>query len=382
MARDTTIILRVLLIEDNPGDAVLIREALSESRGPVFALDVRPSLTAGIEALAHGNYDALLLDLSLPECRGLNTLIRLRAASVSLPTLVLSGLDDEDTALGALQAGAQDYLVKGRFDGQLLSRALRYAIERKRTRDEIQALNAELESRVQQRTAELGLANQELEGFIHSITHDLRTPLRSIHGFAELLSDEYADQLDGEGRDYLERLVAGTERLEAVLDALLALSRLTRTTLRWEMLDLTALARRVAADQRRAWPDHPVDVEVEGGMTAVGDPRLIRIALTQLLSNAWKFTRSQREPRVSIGRAGDAFYVRDNGIGFDMAHSGTLFKPFQRLHSEHGYEGIGVGLATAWRIIQRHGGRMWAEGAPDEGACFYFTLEQRLPADE
>ncbi len=383
MPRDTITILRVLLVEDNPGDAVLVREALLDAPGPTFALDWQPTLTAGLTALADGTFDALLLDLSLPESRGIDTLGRMRAAHDGLPILVLSGIDDEETAVAALHAGAQDYLVKGRFDGALLARALRYAIERKRARDEIEALNVELEVRVQRRTAELAAANQELEAILHSLTHDLRTPLRSIHGFAELLLDEHRSQLDEDGRDYLQRMAGASERLETVLDALLELSRTARTTLRWEHFDLSATAERVVHDQRRAWPDRDFAVTVAPDLRAVGDPRLIRIALGQLVANAFKFTRDADPPRVEIGRAGEStFFVRDNGVGFDMAFADNLFRPFQRLHGDQGFEGVGIGLATASRIIQRHGGKLWAEGEPGAGSTFWFTLDQRMPGEK
>jgi two-component system sensor histidine kinase/response regulator len=382
MARDTALILRVLLVEDNPGDAVLVREALADAPGPTFALKWQPTLQDGLTALEEGGFDAVLLDLSLPECRGLETLERFRDGNDTVPILVLSGLDDERTAVAALHAGAQDYLVKGHFDGPLLARALRYAIERKRASDEISTLNLDLEARVQRRTAELAAANQELEGILHALTHDLRTPLRSIHGFAELLMDEAADRLDPEARDYLDRLVGASERLETVLDALLTLSRLTRTTLRWERLDISALVTRVIADQRRAWPDHRCVSTVQRGMHAIGDPRLVRIALNQLVANAFKFTRDADPATLDIGQQDDAFFVRDNGIGFDMAFADNLFKPFQRLHPDEGFEGIGIGLATAWRIIQRHGGRMWCESKTGEGATFWFTLDQRMPGED
>lgn len=379
MPRDTVMILRVLLVEDNPGDAVLVREALADAPGPTFSLDWRPTLTDALTALAEGGFDAMLLDLSLPESRGIETLQRMRAAHDNVPILVLSGIDDEGTAVAALHAGAQDYLVKGRFDGPLLARALRYAIERKRARDEIEALNVELETRVQRRTAELAAANEELEGILHSLTHDLRTPLRSIHGFAELLLEEHQSRLDADGRDYLQRMVGASERLETVLDALLELSRTTRITLRWEHFDLTAIAERVVADQRRAWPDREVEAHVEPGMEAVGDPRLIRIALGQLVANAFKFTRDAERPTVRVGRQDGAFFVADNGVGFDMAFADNLFRPFQRLHGDQGFEGVGIGLATASRIIQRHGGKLWAEGEPGVGSTFRFTLDQRMP---
>lgn len=378
MATDPSV-LRVLLVEDNPGDAVLVRETLSDVRSPTFALDWRRTLEEAIATLGDSAVDAVLLDLSLPRTWGIDTLHRLVAARPEVPVVILSGLDDAGTAMAALQSGAQDYLVKGRFDGPLLARALRYAIERKRARDEIETLASELETRVERRTAELAAANAELGALLHSLTHDLRTPLRSIHGFAELLLDEYREQLDGDGRDYLQRMVGASERIETVLDALLELSGTARSPLRWDRFDLSAVARRVADEQRRIWSGRTVDVQIEPRLETAGDPRLMRVVLGQLITNGFKFTRDTADPRIEVGRVDDAFFVRDNGVGFDMAFADNLFKPFQRLHADQGYEGIGIGLATAARIVQRHGGRLWAEGSPGSGCTFWFTLG--APAD-
>ena len=216
--------LRVLLIEDAPPDAALARHALRSDR---FAVAWHRSLAESVPALVARAADVVLLDLDLVDTHGLVTLDAVRELT-DLPVVVLSGRDDEVLALRAVQAGAQDYLVKGSSVAAVLPRALRYAVERKRARDEIEQLNADLEGRVQARTTELARANRELEALFHSITHDLRGPLRSIHGFAELLHEEYGDQLDAGGRDYLHHLQSASRRLEARFDGLMMLDAVGR----------------------------------------------------------------------------------------------------------------------------------------------------------
>jgi len=370
----------MLLIEDNPDDAQLVQRALSGAQG-AFVVSTACTLAEGLQALVPEIHDVVLLDLSLPGSRGLETLRRVRKDASSVPIVVLSGLDDEALALEALAAGAQDFLVKGHYAPTQLGRALRYAVERKRAQDEISTVNQRLRTRVRHRTSQLEMATADLQSFIHGITHDLRTPLRSIHGFSELLLEEYGGRMDATGQDYLRRLGEASERLETLLNALQTLAQLNRTTLRWERVNLSQLAERAAQEQERCWPELAMTVNVDPDLRAVGDPRLLRMALGHLLSNAWKFSHGVESPTVTIGRTDEAFFVMDNGAGFDMAFSGNLFRPFQRLHTEDDFRGTGMGLATTWRIIHRHGGRIWAESAPGEGATFFFTLESRLPGE-
>jgi signal transduction histidine kinase/HAMP domain-containing protein len=243
---------------------------------------------------------------------------------------------------------------------------------------EIQRLNADLERRVDERTAELVVANQELEAFSYSVSHDLRGPLRNIDGFSQALLEDCAPRLQPEEVDYLRRIQGGIRRMGQLIDALLQLSRVARHEVRRVTIDLSALARSIAGELQQSGAGPAVQVTVEDGMTVHGDPRLIRIILENLLSNAFKFAGKAAEPTVAVGRQVEdgvtTYYVLDNGVGFDMAYAGKLFRPFERLHSNAEFEGTGIGLATVRRIVQLHGGRVWADSAPGEGAVFYFTL--------
>ena len=249
--------------------------------------------------------------------------------------------------------------------------------ERKRAEEEVRRLNEELEERVRQRTAELEASTRELDAFAYSVSHDLRAPLRSLAGFSEVLLEDYADVIDEVGRGYLQRIEANAGRMARMIDDLLDLSRATRVELRRQQVDLSAVAHDVVAELRDADPAREIDVSVADGLSAGGDPHLIRLVLRNLLGNAWKFT-ARREPAViEVTRAdpdGKVFVVRDNGAGFDMRYAAKLFDPFQRLHANADFEGTGIGLAIVHRIVQRHGGRIWAEGAVDHGASFSFTL--------
>jgi PAS domain S-box-containing protein len=236
----------------------------------------------------------------------------------------------------------------------------------------------EAERETERRIAELTRSNAELEQFAYSVSHDLRAPLRSIDGFSRILLEDYSDRLDDEGRNYLGRIRDSSVKMGEMVENLLDLSRLTRAEMHAESVDLSHLARSVASDLRAEEPNRRVEVIVAGGLEAEGDKRLLETALSHLMENAWKFTRRSPRPRVVVGMVEQegrpVYFVRDNGVGFDMAHAGKLFAPFQRLHSDDEFEGAGIGLAAVSRIIDRHGGRTWAEGEVGKGATFYFTL--------
>ncbi|HWG23340.1 sensor histidine kinase [Actinospica sp.] len=256
----------------------------------------------------------------------------------------------------------------------------------KRVEEEARSLNTGLETRVRERTAELEASTRELDAFAYSVSHDLRAPLRAVAGFSELLLEDYGRGLDPTGRDYLGRVVAATSRMSRLIDDLLTLSRATRAELSWRPVDLTAIAQRILTDLRAADtdPDRPMELIVEDGLRATGDPALLELVLQNLISNAWKFTAKQDKALIHVGaeRLPDgacSFFVRDSGAGFDMRYADKLFVPFQRLHSNEDFAGSGIGLAIVGRIINRHGGRIWAEGHPERGAVFRFVLPERPP---
>jgi light-regulated signal transduction histidine kinase (bacteriophytochrome) len=261
-----------------------------------------------------------------------------------------------------------------------MARLAGVVIEHKQVQEEIRRLNAQLEQRVQDRTSQLQAANKELESFCYSVSHDLRAPLRSIDGFSRFLLEDYAARLDDEGRDSLRRVRAASQRMGHLIDDLLALSRTTRAELHRTPLDLSAVAQEVAAELAHAEPARNVEWAVTPGLTAEADAALLRLVLQNLLGNAWKFTGRLPQARIEFGRMktadGPAFFVRDNGAGFDMAYANKLFAPFQRLHTTEEFAGTGVGLANVQRIIHRHGGRVWAESQVDHGATFFFTLPE------
>lgn len=268
---------------------------------------------------------------------------------------------------------------------QYLVGFLRDITERKRAEAQILELNAGLEKRVAERTEALADSVRELEAFSYSISHDLRAPLRGIAGFASLTLADHGPALDESGRGYLKRITEAAERMGRMIDALLDLSRIGRKPLQRVPTDLSALARQVAAELDEAdvaagtGTGNAVHWEIEEGLSTEADPVLMRIVLENLLGNARKFSAGQAAPRIAFGRESEAgrevFCVRDNGIGFDMAYAGRLFKVFERLHAQQGYAGTGIGLATVQRIVQDHGGRIWAHSGPGEGAAFRFTLE-------
>ena len=250
--------------------------------------------------------------------------------------------------------------------------------ERKLAELEVLRMNAELEQRVGQRTHQLEAANRELEAFAYSVSHDLRAPLRGIDGWSLALLEDYAATLDDGARQHLNRVRSETQRMGNLIDDLLLLSRVTRDEMKLDQVDLTTLANRITARLRDAQPERSMEFVIEPELAAFGDGRLLEIVLTNLFSNAVKFTGTQKKAFIEFGKLekeGEmAFYVRDNGAGFDMAYAGTLFGAFQRLHKASEFPGTGIGLATVQRIVRRHGGRVWAEARVNCGATFCFTL--------
>ena len=263
--------------------------------------------------------------------------------------------------------------VTGRVVG--ISKVARDVTERRRTERQLARAKETAEA-----------ASRELEAFSYSVAHDLRAPLRGMNGFAQVLLDEYKDKFDAEGQDWLNEILLNANRMGALIDALLSLSRVTRSELRRETVDLSALARLTLSELARQDPDRKLETVIQEQLVAEVDPSLARVLFDNLLGNAWKFTAKSESPQITVGitehASGPAFFVRDNGAGFDMAYANKLFAPFQRLHTTLEFPGTGIGLATVQRIVRRHGGRVWAEGTPGAGATFYFTLPGEEPGPQ
>jgi len=253
----------------------------------------------------------------------------------------------------------------------------------KQAEAEVRRLNAELEERVATRTIELEAANRELEAFCYAVSHDLRAPLRSIDGFAYALIQDYEEKLDDEGREFIGRIRSSSKRMDELISALLSLSRITTTELDRQDVNLSELAYGAFSDLQLANPQRNISLSIQPDMIVKGDRRMLQAVLDNLLNNAVKFSSNQPSAEIVFGREGlvGPFFVRDNGVGFDMTQSSKLFQPFERLHSPKEFAGSGIGLATVHRIIRKHGGKIWAEAEVDKGATFYFTLTPEAARD-
>jgi signal transduction histidine kinase len=379
--------VNILLVDDRPAN-LLALEAMLQDLGQVI-ITARSGREA-LKWLLTNDCAVILLDVKMPEMDGFETaeLIRQRDRSRHIPIIFLTAADRSQTqAVRGYAVGAVDYLVKPVVPEFVRSKVavfvelakttelLRRQTERLRASEQAARELAEARAAL---VEDLEQKNRELETFSYTVSHDLRAPLRRIESFGKALGETQAERLDEEGRRYLSRIRTSSQEMAQLIDDVLYLSRVTRAELHRQEVDLSAVAHAIVERLREAEPDRAVEVRVRPGLTTVGDGRLLRIALENLLENAWKFTARQPDARIEFGLthvSGEpAYFVRDNGAGFDMSYADRLFAPFQRLHLSSEFPGTGVGLATVQRIVYRHGGRIWAEGAVGQGATFHFTV--------
>jgi signal transduction histidine kinase len=362
----------LLIVDDERSLMVALRETLQAEGYQVTGV------TSGADALAalrQSGFDLVLTDLMMPKLDGIALLHEMLAVDPHLAAIIMTGHGSIPTAVAAMQSGAIDYVLK-----PIRLNALLPALERALTVRRLRVANAELEKRVRERTAELEAANRELDAFSASVSHDLRTPLRTITGFADILLGRHARTLPPEVRRHIELIHAGAGEMAQLITGLLDFSRLAKQALSPEPVDLERLCRDVFEDLASERRGRHLDFRLHPLAPARGDRVLLRQVLVNLISNAIKFTRPRDPAVIEVGMAENGgggapvYYVRDNGVGFDMRDAEKLFGMFQRLHHAHEFEGTGVGLATVRRIIERHGGRIWTKAAPNSGATFFFTL--------
>lgn len=378
---------RILVVDDEQPLMEAVCEALTQAGYPV------EGYVAAEDALAElrtRSFDLLLTDLMMPGMGGIALVRAALRIDSELVCLVMTGHGTIESAVEAMKSGALDYVLKPFKSGVLLPTITRALII-----GELRRQKATLANILGERTAELQFANRELQAFAQSVSHDLRAPLDAIAEFSGLLVEKGTALGEARMRQLIERIHANALHMGLVIDDLLKLSRISRTELAWGHVDISAMAGEIVSDLRNAEPARRVHVDIAPGLRAEGDRGLLRIAFENLLGNAWKYTGKRVHANIELGtepdsQGGPVYFVRDNGAGFDMAHATKLFQPFRRLHSSSEFPGTGVGLSIVSRIVERHGGRIWAEAVEGEGACFRLTLgsapapalsARRLPMD-
>ena len=388
---------KILAVDDSP---TFLHELAAPLRGEGYDVAMAHSGEEALELLAVEPADCILLDLMMPGLSGDETCRRIKSVPVvrDAPVIMLTSLEDRAAMINALDAGADDYLQKSSEFEVLIAR-VRAQLRRKQFEDENRRIRDELLEKEIEATqaraaielsetravlvAELERKNRELEAFSYSVSHDLRAPLRGIDGFSQALLEDCKDRLDETGVGYLTRVRAGVQRMGELIDDILELSRVSRTELRRDQVDLSAIVGNIASALRERDPHRAVAIEIQEGLSVCADGRLIRAVLENLMENAWKFTVHAPDAIIEFGADdGDVvavYFVRDNGSGFDMKYAERLFEPFQRLHSDAEFPGTGIGLATVRRIIERHGGQVQAEGVVNGGATISFTIASTSP---
>ncbi len=361
---------RILVVDDEARHVKALCDTLRDQGGVTTGFTLA---SEALSSLRRQQFDLLLTDLMMPEMSGIDLLRAALEIDPQMVCIMMTGHAAVDTAVEAMRAGALDYILKP-FKLNTILPVLTRALAVRSLRVE----NEALQRSVRARSAELEARNKELEAFSYSVSHDLRAPLRAIDGFAHMLQEDYAAQLSVEGCALLNRVSNNVNRMSQLIDDLLHLARLGRQPLSKQPVNVVALVHEVLEELRNQQDGRPVEVRVGALPGCVADPSLLKQVFINLLSNAYKFTRPREQPTVKVGCIPQdnesVYFVQDNGVGFDMSHAGHLFGAFQRLHRPDEFEGTGIGLSIVHRVIQRHGGRIWTEAAPEKGATFYFTL--------
>ncbi len=366
MVTNQSPVMKLLLIEDDALDAMLVRELLLKCPNPPQVLH-SGTLQGGLSILKSKGIDLVLLDLGLPDNAGTEALDKILEQRFDVPIVVMTGRADESFGIDAVHRGAQDYLIKGQVNSDLLRRSIMYAIERKK-----------LANALKQRTTELEVANKGLEAFNDVLAHDLRAPLHQIDAYVALLEEGAALRLDESSKRYLRNIRERSAHMAQLLDDLRNLSQLSGQELHFQSCNLNVVAEDALRDVKQGLENRVVEWRMAELPKVACDPAAIRQVLIHLLSNALKFTRGSNPSVIEIGHIAKAeeviLFVRDNGVGFNMRHVGRLFQAFQRLHGRDEFPGTGIGLVIVRQIVQRHGGHVWAEAELNKGATFYFTL--------
>jgi two-component system sensor histidine kinase/response regulator len=359
---------RILLVDDTEANLVALEAQLGDMGCELISTQ---SGNGALRELLKGDFAVMLLDVQMPDMDGFEVATHARENPVSrdVPIIFVTAMiETEDKVLRGYGSGAVDFLFKP-INSYILRSKVRVFLDlylaRCRLADEIDSHKRTL---------------AEVEAFNYSVSHDLRAPLRPIDGFSQAILEDCGDQLDERGKDYLRRIRSAAQRMSQLIDDLLRLSRLGRAHVSVHPVDLSALCQAIIAELNEEEVDRKVTWKVAPALVADGDPSLLRIALENLLRNAFKFTRKKAEATIEFGKrieqGRSVFFVKDDGNGFDPAFAGRLFQPFQRLHSSSDYEGTGIGLAIVRRVIDHHRGQIWAEAAPDQGATFFFSLNR------
>ena len=356
----------VLLLEDNSGDAYLVKQQLRQLDDFEFEIVEAQYLKDAIALLQERKFDAVLLDLMLPDSRGLETFFAVNKQTPSTAIVVISAMSEKDLAIEAVRKGAQDYIAKGDIRGSTLCKTIQYAIERKSVAEQLRL-----------RTAELEYLNRELEAFNSAVSHDLKNPLSFIKGMSHLLlTKKRSPPLPEQDRICIERIYESSIRMQDITQNLLNLSRVQRSHISLEEVNLSELVREICNRLQQQQP-REVKTVIASDVIATVDRQLFTLALENLIANAWKYTQNCDRPTIEFGvdeSQPNTYYLKDNGIGFDLNEADELFQPFQRLSNSRKYEGTGIGLATVKRIIDRHHGDIWFSARIGEGATFWFSL--------